>query len=173
MSSCFRALALHSVACIANFEFGKFSLKVPLDPTSNSAGQSPLCQAVNGPAHDEPGPCSIVLVLLGLALRCFPGFILRLKAVMADWQAYFKKSSIVAVFYLIPANYTPSATAADDFPVMKFNLLQTRKRCKRPSAKRAPGRHLGARALSNITAFQSTLSGRRFPRSRGATNVLV
>ena len=39
----FPALALHSVACIANFEFGKFSLKVPLDPTSNSAGQSPLC----------------------------------------------------------------------------------------------------------------------------------
>ena len=58
---------------------------------------------------------------------------------MADWQAYFKKSSIVAVFYLILANNTPSATAADDFPVMKFNLLQTRKRCKRPSAKRAPG----------------------------------
>ena len=30
-----------------------------------------------------------------------------------------------------------------------------------------------SRALSNITAFQSTLSGRLSPRSRGATNVLV
>ena len=59
-------------------------------------------------------------------------------------------SSIVAVFYLILANNTPSATAADDFPVMKFNLLQTRKRCKRPSAKRAPGRHPGLFQISRL-----------------------
>ena len=50
---------------------------------------------------------------------------------------------LVAVFYLILALNTPSATAADDLPLMKLNLLQTRKRCKRPSAKRAPGRHPG------------------------------
>ena len=48
------------------------------------------------------------------------------------------------------ANKTPSATAADDFPVMKLNLLQTQKRCKRPSAKRAPGRHPGLFQISRL-----------------------
>ena len=51
---------------------------------------------------------------------------------------------------LILALNTPSATAADDFPVMKLNLLQTRKRCKRPSAKRAPGRHPGLFQISRL-----------------------
>ena len=62
----------------------------------------------------------------------------------------FRKNSslIVAVFYFIVELNTPSATAADDLPLMKLNFLQTRKRCKRPSEKRAPGKHPGLFLIS-------------------------
>ena len=52
----FRALALHSVACIA-FEFDEFGSKVPLDPISNTGSDFKLCL------------CNVVL----LALQYYPG----------------------------------------------------------------------------------------------------
>ena len=66
----------------------------------------------------------------------------------------------VAVFFVILALNTPLATAADDLPLMKLNLLQTRKRCKRPSAKRAPGRHPGLFQISQLfrTRFPADFS---------------
>ena len=67
------------------------------------------------------------------------------------------------MFNFILAHNNPSATAADDSPellLMKLNLLQTRKRCKRPSAKRAPGRHPGLFQISWLfrTRFSADFS---------------
>ena len=56
----------------------------------------------------------------------------------------------VAVFFVILALNTPLATAADDLPLMKLNFLQTRKRCKRPIAKRTPGIHPGLFQISRL-----------------------
>ena len=53
-------------------------------------------------------------------------------------------------FILALNNNTLSATAAEDLPVMKLNLQQTRKRCKRSSAKRAPGGHPGLFQISRL-----------------------
>ena len=90
-----------------------------------------------------------------LALHHFPG----LKAMAGVfWR---NLSSIVAVFsFFFLALHTPSATAANDLPVMKLNLLQTRKRCKWPSAKRAPGRHPGLFQISRLfrTRFSADFS---------------
>ena len=72
---------------------------------------------------DEPGLCSTSVVLL--TMQYFPSF-----KGSHGRRILKKSSSIVAVFYFILAyDNTPSATAADDFPVMKLNLLQTQKRC--------------------------------------------
>ena len=140
----FRAVALHSVACIA-FEFEKFGTKVPLDPISNSGSDFKL------------GPC--IVVLLALQYTILPWFQRQ------SWQhaGVFRKnlSLIVAVFYIIVELNTPSATAADDLPLMKLNFLQTRKRCKRPSAKRAPGIHPGLFQISRF--FRARLIRQTFP----------
>ena len=80
----FRALALHSVACIA-FEFEKFGTKVSLDLISNSGSDFKL------------GPCTVVL----LALQYYPGF----KGSHGSMRhaGVFRKnlSLIVAVLYFI------------------------------------------------------------------------
>ena len=116
-------------------------MKVPLDPISNSAWQSPLCKTVDGPHLTNPA------LVVYYYWDCNTSLVL--KAVMAG-IFWIKKSSIVAVFFFILALNTPSATAAEDLPVMKLNLQQTRKRCKRPSAKRAPGKHPGLFQISRL-----------------------
>ena len=66
----FRALALHSVACIA-FEFDKFGTKVPLDTISNTKSDFKLCL--------------FNVVLLALQYTILPWFQRQ------SWQAYFEK----------------------------------------------------------------------------------
>ena len=108
----------------------------------------------------SPAPCREVLPALQVQVQYFP----HLKDINC-WRMLNKfiidRRCVLRYFLILAHNANaPSAKAADNFPVIKLNLLQTRKRCKRPSAKRAPGRHPGLFQISRLfrTRFPADFS---------------